>query len=559
MNTLSRYLLAILCCVFVMDARSEVISNVQFSHPSPSTLAFLQHVDITFDYVCQFEGGVRIFFTPMTGGGSTPNYAVSPSPVYPVGHGSGTGFITVVTGNVVVDQVQIRITNHDQSELLLETYIPVDYRFSAHSFSNIVMTPASPTVRQFNTNVNLTFNYTTTEAGGVRIQALPYAHGGPTPYYSVTPSPLYPVGGGSVGANLTITAVEAIVDSVQFCMYTADWSQVLLELFVPVRYHFANNAIGNVRCNFISPASLPYEQLMVVTFNYTTNEAAGVLAWPRPFTDGSLTPEYSASGSPVFPMGNGTGSGQFAILSDDTWVDSIRVQMMDIGQTTLLAEYFEPVTFHWGVNSISNIQLSPASPAYFTNNQRDTIRWDYTTTESGGVRFIALPLHGEVMPDHHAWSGSTVLPTGAGSGSSFFTFTEGTAVIDNMRFRMYNSDLSEVLLELFVPVDFQFISTTPVGILDNGSDVPNSFGLAQNYPNPFNPVTTIGYSLPKQTRVTLRIYDVLGRELATLVNETQSPGRKSVEFDAGTLSSGVYYYRLEAGNYIETKKLILLK
>ncbi len=93
--------------------------------------------------------------------------------------------------------------------------------------------------------------------------------------------------------------------------------------------------------------------------------------------------------------------------------------------------------------------------------------------------------------------------------------------------------------------------------------VPASFRLDQNYPNPFNPGTTITYELPKQGHVTLKIYDVLGHEVATLVDEVESPGFKSVKFDATSLrkplASGVYFYRLEAGQLSATRRLMLVK
>jgi hypothetical protein len=88
---------------------------------------------------------------------------------------------------------------------------------------------------------------------------------------------------------------------------------------------------------------------------------------------------------------------------------------------------------------------------------------------------------------------------------------------------------------------------------------PLTFSLKQNYPNPFNPSTTISYQLPTRSHVTLRVFDLLGREVAMLVNRTEESGVKSVTFDASMLPSGLYYYRLQAGNYIETKKLLLLR
>jgi len=85
------------------------------------------------------------------------------------------------------------------------------------------------------------------------------------------------------------------------------------------------------------------------------------------------------------------------------------------------------------------------------------------------------------------------------------------------------------------------------------------YSLVQNYPNPFNPITTINYSIKSAGMVTLKAYDMLGREVATLVNEMKGAGNFSVEFNASELPSGIYVYRLTAGNFVDTKKLILLK
>ena len=85
------------------------------------------------------------------------------------------------------------------------------------------------------------------------------------------------------------------------------------------------------------------------------------------------------------------------------------------------------------------------------------------------------------------------------------------------------------------------------------------FGLEQNYPNPFNPVTMINYQLPMNSTVTLKVYDAIGREVATLVNEVKEAGTYSVTFDGSKLSSGLYFYTIKAGNFIATKKLTLMK
>jgi len=90
-------------------------------------------------------------------------------------------------------------------------------------------------------------------------------------------------------------------------------------------------------------------------------------------------------------------------------------------------------------------------------------------------------------------------------------------------------------------------------------DHPNNYTLSQNYPNPFNPSTSIHYQFPELSFVTLKVYDVLGREVTILVNEEKPAGIYEVEFDGVNLPSGIYLYRLYAGNFIETKKMVLLK
>ncbi len=88
---------------------------------------------------------------------------------------------------------------------------------------------------------------------------------------------------------------------------------------------------------------------------------------------------------------------------------------------------------------------------------------------------------------------------------------------------------------------------------------PREFALMQNYPNPFNPSTIISFQIPKSGLVSLKIYDVLGIEIATLLNEEKNPGKYEIDFNASYLSSGIYFYTLRAGNFISIKKMILIK
>jgi hypothetical protein len=92
-----------------------------------------------------------------------------------------------------------------------------------------------------------------------------------------------------------------------------------------------------------------------------------------------------------------------------------------------------------------------------------------------------------------------------------------------------------------------------------GSGLPTATQLLPNYPNPFNPSTTIEYVLGLRSPVSIKIYDVLGREVATLVDEVKQPGVYTVRWDASKQSSGVYIYRLQAGEFVQTKKMIVLR
>jgi hypothetical protein len=99
----------------------------------------------------------------------------------------------------------------------------------------------------------------------------------------------------------------------------------------------------------------------------------------------------------------------------------------------------------------------------------------------------------------------------------------------------------------------------PLAIKDIGGSVPSEFNLDQNYPNPFNPTTTIRYALPNRSHVTLSIFNTLGQQVAQLVNNEVNAGFHEVNFDGNRLASGVYFYRLQAGEFVQTRSLCLIR
>jgi hypothetical protein len=98
-----------------------------------------------------------------------------------------------------------------------------------------------------------------------------------------------------------------------------------------------------------------------------------------------------------------------------------------------------------------------------------------------------------------------------------------------------------------------------LGIQPIGNIIPEVYNLSQNYPNPFNPVTYITFDIPKSSFVNLIVYDGLGREIEQLVNEELNPGSYKYDWNASSYPSGIYFYKIQAGDYVETKKMVLIK
>jgi hypothetical protein len=111
----------------------------------------------------------------------------------------------------------------------------------------------------------------------------------------------------------------------------------------------------------------------------------------------------------------------------------------------------------------------------------------------------------------------------------------------------------------YINVYFDNFSWTPSDVNEGSNNIPEIYSLEQNYPNPFNPSTSIEFKIPENVIVSLKIYDVLGKEVVTLINEEKNAGTYEVNFNASALSSGVYFYKLEAGNFVQTRKMVLMK
>ena len=120
-------------------------------------------------------------------------------------------------------------------------------------------------------------------------------------------------------------------------------------------------------------------------------------------------------------------------------------------------------------------------------------------------------------------------------------------------------DHDKLYISDFGTKSIRLIDNIVSGVSGATGQLPENFRLEQNYPNPFNPGTTIAYEIPERAAVSLKIYNVMGEEVATLVNGVQQPGRHTVNWNAGSLASGIFFYRIRSGEFVQTKKLTLMR
>jgi hypothetical protein len=182
---------------------------------------------------------------------------------------------------------------------------------------------------------------------------------------------------------------------------------------------------------------------------------------------------------------------------------------------------------------------------------------------SGNVTF-QLRLHEDGFSSEIIYGPSSGNPSAAGSvganaapgGSGYIVSVTAGTNCSNTTFS-YTTCNNSVPYNLASGTNFWFCH--PMGITNSGNTVPTSYSLSQNYPNPFNPATVISFGIPKAGIVKLAVYDILGRTVATLVDEYKQAGNYKTDFDGTNLASGVYFYKLESGDFTANKKMLLVK
>ncbi|MBK7632779.1 MAG: T9SS type A sorting domain-containing protein [Ignavibacteriales bacterium] len=146
---------------------------------------------------------------------------------------------------------------------------------------------------------------------------------------------------------------------------------------------------------------------------------------------------------------------------------------------------------------------------------------------------------------YHTWDGVSWIPTDFPSGRGWGWYSIYDSAGNIYRYQGYNFTL---LYKIIV-----------TGVMNEGSNIVATYSLSQNYPNPFNPTTKIQFSIPKSNKVVIKVFDILGTEIETVVNKEKPVGTYELNWNASNLPSGVYFYQLRAGNFVQTRKMILLK
>ena len=285
--------------------------------------------------------------------------------------------------------------------------------------------------------------------------------------------------------------------------------------------------------------NVPFDEELVIEF--ITDQTI--------YTDGSIIDDFESIGTWKQPNEAET---TFGIDEATTQFNiSTSVKRTDAGSGKL--EY----TF---TDDFGRLVLENSSPIPISGSASDFGIWVYGDNSSN---FLEYKFVDNLNTEYYAlidtldWTGwklksVDIAAIAAGSDLSFEAIT-----IKN------NSITSDVGTIYFDDMQVDFI--TPVE--EDESGLPTSFSLEQNYPNPFNPTTKIVYSVPvvdvhsgvEGPNITLLLFDILGREVATLVNQHQKPGVYKIEFDASQLPSGIYFYKMNAGNFSNVKKMVLLK
>ncbi len=308
---------------------------------------------------------------------------------------------------------------------------------------------------------------------------------------------------------------------------------LILAAFLFFSDTFAQHKIDFVfKVRYKKTLSYGYIWMTTTVDSGSFNEGQGYIVPPytMPSEAAILQPAYDAIVGSVFKIDGGA-------LNDDLFIDII-LDSLDLNTGEYFQVFGDTLFIDLKIDVYVNGQLYPGH--YFMNSGK-YISYAIPKTTAfmnfiNGIGMLATDL-GFAYIGPQGW-----IPQGI--------ITENTA--DTIKFKA-------VHLSKFGGGRGHITTSTEGAGLENLHGIPNKYALEQNYPNPFNPTTVIKYSIPKASNVELKVYNVLGSQVATLVSQHQNAGNYKVTFNATNLSSGIYFYSLKANNTLITKKMMLVK
>jgi hypothetical protein len=257
------------------------------------------------------------------------------------------------------------------------------------------------------------------------------------------------------------------------------------------------------------------------------------LSWPKNVLTDMYIQSIAVSGNNIFAGTSDSGI-YYSTNSGNNWVHS-SIDNQTVFSLAAIPDRVFAGTFRFGVCVSTN------NGAYWQRTSLDN-QWVYAISALGNYVVAATHGNGIYLSVNYGanWFniseglGYTAIKVLLIAGNYLYAGTDGYSV--------WRRPLSEIL-----------------ETINHGNEIPSSFSLSQNYPNPFNPVTTVGYSVPYASLVRISVFDASGREVGILVNKTMQSGKYSVNWDASSFPSGVYFCKLTAGNFTDTKKMMLIK
>ncbi|MFH1843236.1 MAG: FlgD immunoglobulin-like domain containing protein [bacterium] len=561
---------ALLLILLAHIASANYLGDITVSRESPASLKLGTKVEVACDW--KWTGGdygeeMYVHAWPMTNGELSPGAMIVDSGPYDVGEGRAWPAFTITSGETVVDEILLYMEGApDKNTRYLEVSIPVNLHFGSHAFRNISMNFESPDNMAFGQYVYIDFIWESTYTAGKRIVARPLANGVYPPNMAVSGTGI--ITGSSAWATryFTVTAGQVEIDEIQFLMYNDDWSTLLYEFRLPVSYVYDSTAIQNIVLSPGTPGSLKYIEDVTIDFDYVTDYPIDLRVTAKPQSGGYESPgaEYGPT-YPLAPM-SGHGTNTFTIEDPSSLVDvdAIRFRMYDYFDDTFVYECFLPVNYHYAISAIDEVTLTPPSPAILSHDENVylEIRYDNGRMDNGWL-YTHPFTRGAETPNWYGANRSLAYPGTNPPVSQFFRIISGDVLVDQLRFTMYDLDDVELWMNYFVDTWLYFGTsaiTTPV----IETEVPAIPQLLGNHPNPFNPLTTIDFAVDRPQRVSISVFDVLGRRVAVIADRQFAAGTHSVQWDgrdgAGqAVCSGTYLMLMETEGGAQSKKMMLVR